>query len=62
MSKPKKVGGRPPLFEREAMPNPIAVRLPRKMIEQIHAIMAVRMDEPDQSTVIRELIAKGLAP
>jgi hypothetical protein len=40
---------------------PIPVRFPEKMIEAIETIQAERMDRPDKSAVIRELVADALA-
>jgi Ribbon-helix-helix protein, copG family len=57
MSKPKK--GRPP--KPETLLEPITIRLPEPMMRQIEARMAKRLDAPDKSTMIRELIAKALS-
>jgi Arc/MetJ-type ribon-helix-helix transcriptional regulator len=43
------------------MHSPIALRLPEAVVEQIDAIVATRMDQPDRSAVIRELIVEALA-
>jgi Arc/MetJ-type ribon-helix-helix transcriptional regulator len=43
------------------MMTPIPVRFPEQMIEAIEAIQAERMDRPDKSAVIRELVAEALA-
>jgi hypothetical protein len=59
-SKAKRGVGRPPK-EGKAMMTPIPVRFPEQMIEAIEAIQAERMDRPDKSAVIRELVAEALA-
>jgi len=48
------VGGR-------ALHEPIAIRLPVPMMEEIDAIVAGRYDQPDRSAIIRELLAEALA-
>jgi Arc/MetJ-type ribon-helix-helix transcriptional regulator len=58
-SKPKRGPGRPPK-EGKAMMTPIPVRFPEEMIEAIEAIQAKRMDRPEKSAVIRELVAEAL--
>ncbi len=52
--------GRPPKGE-AALLNPIMVRFPREMLDAIDAIVAERLDQPDRSSVVRELIADALA-
>lgn len=39
----------------------VPVRFPPAMIEAIDAERAARIDAPDRSTLIRELVASGLA-
>lgn len=39
---------------------PITIRLPEPMMREIEALQADRMDQPDKSQVIRELLAKAL--
>lgn len=39
----------------------IALRLPAEMLEALDAIVANRLDRPDRTAVIRELLAGGLA-
>jgi Arc/MetJ-type ribon-helix-helix transcriptional regulator len=39
---------------------PITLRFPDEMLEDIDAITASRMDHPDRSAVIRELVAEAL--
>lgn len=51
--------GRPPK-NAAAMLSPVMVRFPREMIEAIDAIIDDRMDKPDRSSMIRELIAEAL--
>ena len=38
----------------------VAFRLPKPMLREIDEICATRRDQPDRSSAIRELIAKGL--
>jgi metal-responsive CopG/Arc/MetJ family transcriptional regulator len=42
------------------MRTPLAIRLPEPMVEQIDAIASARLDQPDRSAVIRELLAEAL--
>lgn len=42
------------------MLEPITIRLPGPMVAQIDKLRKARLDAPDKSTLIRELIAKGL--
>jgi Arc/MetJ-type ribon-helix-helix transcriptional regulator len=53
--RPRTLGGRPPL-----MP-PLPVRFPGPMVQEIDTIVAGRFDQPDRSSVIRELLAEALA-
>lgn len=39
----------------------VAVRFPPDMVAAIDALRAARLDAPDRSTVIRELVAEALA-
>lgn len=39
---------------------PITIRLPEPMMQRIEALQAGRMDQPDKSQIIRELLAKAL--
>lgn len=39
---------------------PRMVRLPRQMIEEIEKIRAERLDQPDVSSIIRELLAEAI--
>jgi len=55
----KRGRGRSPIGD-EAMLEPVTIRLPREMVARINAIRSQRLDRPDKSTVVRELIAKGL--
>jgi hypothetical protein len=60
--KPKKspARGRPPLPADQTMTQ-LAVRFPKPMLATIDKIIAGRLDEPDRSTIIRELLAEALA-
>ena len=49
--------GRPPTGN--AM-DQITVRVPPQMLEAIDSIIAGRLDRPDRSSVIRELVAEAL--
>ena len=42
------------------MHRPLALRLPEPVLDQIDEIVAGRMDMPDRSAVIRELIVEAL--
>jgi hypothetical protein len=60
MSKPvKRRRGRPPKAD-EAMLEPITIRLTKMMVREIDRKREGRLDGADRSTMIRELIAKGL--
>ena len=39
---------------------PITVRLPKEISERIVALQAKRLDRPDKSQIIRELLAMAL--
>jgi metal-responsive CopG/Arc/MetJ family transcriptional regulator len=53
--------GRPPKHGGKAMRfAPLALRLPDAMIAEIDAIAAGRLDQPDRSSVIRELLAEAI--
>ena len=39
---------------------PLAVRLPEEMIAEIDALGEGRLDHPDRSTLIRELLAAAI--
>jgi Arc/MetJ-type ribon-helix-helix transcriptional regulator len=43
------------------MLEPITIRLPAPMMKQIEAMMAKRLDAPDKSQVVRELLADALS-
>ena len=51
--------GRPPLGKRALGP-PLALRFPDEMLKAIDAVAAGRMDRPDRSAVVRELVAEAL--
>jgi hypothetical protein len=55
----KATRGRPPKGD-DAMLQPVTIRLPAEMVRQIEVIRAGRLDAPDKSTIIRELLAKAL--
>jgi Arc/MetJ-type ribon-helix-helix transcriptional regulator len=42
------------------MCSPLAFRFPEPMLEEIDAIVASRLDRPDRSAVVRELLAEAL--
>lgn len=42
------------------MLQPVTIRLPVEMVAKIEALRAERLDAPDKSTIIRELLAKAL--
>lgn len=42
------------------MMTPIAIRFPSAMVEAIEAIQAARMDRPEKSAVVRELVAEAI--
>ena len=50
--------GRPP-FEDDAMVQ-LAIRFPKPMLAAIDKMIVGRLDRPDRSAVIRELIAEAL--
>lgn len=56
--KPKR--GRPPVSGEEALMEPITIRFPQEMMRRINKIREQRLDQPDKSTIVRELVAKGL--
>lgn len=43
------------------MLTPVQIRFPSEMLARIDAIREQRLDRPDRSIVIRELIAEGLS-
>lgn len=51
--------GRPPK-DKSTMLNPITVRFPAQMMDEIERLAAQRMDQPDKSQIVRELVAKGI--
>jgi metal-responsive CopG/Arc/MetJ family transcriptional regulator len=44
----------------KAVKTPIAIRFPDTMLAEIDAIAAGRLDEPDRSSIVRELVAEAL--
>jgi metal-responsive CopG/Arc/MetJ family transcriptional regulator len=57
-TKTKRPRGRPSLGD-DAMEQ-LAVRFPKPMLAAIDEIIEGRLDRPDRSQIIRELIAEGL--
>lgn len=55
---PKDLRGRP--IKEDHMLAPITIRLPEPMMKEIEALQSGRLDAPDKSQVIRELLAKAL--
>lgn len=51
--------GRPPKGEKTMMA-PIAVRFPEAMRAELERIQASRLDAPDLSAVVRELVAEAI--
>jgi metal-responsive CopG/Arc/MetJ family transcriptional regulator len=58
-SKPKRQRGRPPVGATTMQQ--IAIRLPKPMLSVIDEIVSGRLDQPERSAIIRELIAEALA-
>lgn len=56
--KRKRPRGRPSLGE-DAMEQ-IAIRFPKAMLTAVDAIIVGRLDRPDRSSIIRELVAEAL--
>ena len=54
----KRKGGRPPLGD--ANMTQLSIRLPQPIIEGIDKIRTGRLDCPERSTIIRELLAEAL--
>ena len=50
--------GRPPKGD-EVMEQ-IAIRFPKPMLAAVDAMIAGRLDQPDRSSIIRELVAEAL--
>jgi hypothetical protein len=59
MAKTVRRAGRPSLKAGERA-GQVAVRFPPSLLERIDAKRAERIDEPDRSAMIRELVALGL--
>jgi len=58
---PKRSPGRPRLSSATRGPSlTINTRYPDEMVAAIDEIIAARMDKPDRSAVIRELVAEAL--
>jgi|SoiMethySBSTD1v2_1073268.scaffolds.fasta_scaffold732739_2 metal-responsive CopG/Arc/MetJ family transcriptional regulator len=60
MTKKRTTRGRPPEHGEKALRKPVPIRLPDAMVTAIDAIAADRLDQPDRSTVIRELLVEAL--
>lgn len=43
------------------MLEPVTIRFPAPMMAEIEAIMASRLDGPDKSATVRELVAEAIA-
>ncbi|HIE69270.1 MAG TPA: ribbon-helix-helix protein, CopG family [Planctomycetes bacterium] len=56
----KRPRGRPSLGK-DALPPPITLRLPPAMLQAIDELASSRLDQPDRSALIRELLAEALA-
>lgn len=59
MSNKKPARGRPTKSGKPLLA-PVMVRFPKAMIDAIDEVVATRLDQPDRSSVIRELIAEAL--
>lgn len=59
MAKTVRRVGRPSLKAGERA-GQVAVRFPPSLLDRVDQVRASRLDEPDRSTVIRELVALGL--
>ena len=55
----KRGRGRPPK-ELENLLEPMTIRLTKEIVQRVEKIRASRMDGADKSTIVRELIVKGL--
>jgi hypothetical protein len=47
-------------MENEAMLEPVMIRLPPAMVREIEALQRGRLDAPNKSVIIRELLASAL--
>ena len=59
-SEKRKMGRLPAEGRDEPLGESLHIRLPPEMVRKIDAICRSRLDRPNQSAVVRELIAKGL--
>jgi hypothetical protein len=60
MAKPiRRQSGRPPIGDTSM--HQIALRLPKPMLAAIDEMLADRLDQPERSAIIRELLAEALA-
>lgn len=60
VAKVKKAGRGRPSLDGEPMQQ-IAIRLPRPMLDAIDGLIEGRLDKPDRTAVMRELLAEALA-
>lgn len=51
--------GTEPIYD-EAMPEGVNVRFPKEMLEKIDRLRHRRIDKPNRSVMIRELVASAL--
>lgn len=59
MTKAVRRPGRPAMKANERA-GQVAVRFPPSLIERVDEVRLARLDQPDRSTIIRELVALGL--
>lgn len=59
MPSTKRSPGRPPK-DQKSMLQPMTIRFPRAMMDEIEALRAKRLDEPDKGQMVRELVAEGI--
>ena len=60
MSKPvKRPRGRPPKHEKALM-RPMTIRLTEEIHERLEARSAARIDHPDKSAIIRDILSEAL--
>lgn len=56
----KKVGPGRPKKPLSAKLGQVAVRFPAELLAEVDALSAARLDRPDRSSVVRELVAEAL--
>jgi metal-responsive CopG/Arc/MetJ family transcriptional regulator len=59
--KPIQRGRGRPTQGASALMAPVMIRFPQEMLAEIEAMLAERLDKPDRSGFIRELIAEAIA-